>query len=76
MALDYETQQTLGVMAGTLAQWLKDNKGALEERDENGCADADDFGMYSLATGFLRMYHELIVLKSINHLPWPIPNVQ
>lgn len=65
MALDYETQQTLGVMAGTLATWVRANRNARDERNEQGEADADAFGMYSLATAFLRMYHELLLTKSI-----------
>lgn len=59
MALDFEQQQTLGLMAGTLAQWLRDNPEALEP-DEDGLGNADEFGMFAMATGFLRMYRELL----------------
>ena len=64
MALDFEQQQTLGLMAGTLAQWLRDNPEALEP-DEDDLGDADEFGMFAMATGFLRMYKELLELKVI-----------
>jgi hypothetical protein len=47
-------------MAGTLAQWLKDHPDALEDEE-----DAESLGMYTIATGFLRMYHELLALKAI-----------
>lgn len=59
MSLDYQQQVTLGLMAGTLAQWLRDNPEALDV-DEKGLGDADEFGMFAMATGFLRMYKELI----------------
>lgn len=59
MALDYANQVTLGIMAGTLAQWLRDNPESLDV-DEKGLGDADEFGMYAMATGFLRMYRELL----------------
>ena len=58
--IDYQAQRTLGIMAGTLAQWLKDHSDALEDEE-----DADSLGMYTIATGFLRMYHELLLLKAI-----------
>ena len=59
MALDYATQVSLGIMAGTLEQWRRDNPDALEP-DEQGLGNADSFGMYAMATGFLRMYFELM----------------
>ncbi len=59
MALDYEHQVSLGLMAGTLAQWLRDNPEATDV-DEAGLGDADEFGMHVMATGFLRMYYELV----------------
>ncbi len=59
MALDYEHQVSLGLMAGTLSQWLQDNHEALDV-DESGLGDADEFGMHIMATGFLRMYYELV----------------
>ena len=64
MALDFEQQQTLGLMAGTLAQWLRDNPDALEP-DDNDLGDADEFGRFAMATGFLRMYRELLELGVI-----------
>lgn len=60
MALDFEQQRTLGIMAGTMAQWLRDNPDAADNVDENGFSDADEVGMYALATGFLRMYKECL----------------
>lgn len=69
MALSFAQQQTLGIMAGTLAQWLRDNPEALEP-DEEGLSDADEFGMFSLATGYLRMYKELLDLGVIK-VPQP-----
>ena len=60
MALDLEAQRTLGVMAGTLAQWLRENPDPRDEVNEQGEADADEFGMYALATGFLRLYKECL----------------
>lgn len=67
MALDYGQQVTLGLMAGTLAQWLRDNPDALEP-DEQGLGDANEFGMYAMATGFLRMYRELLELGVVKPL--------
>jgi hypothetical protein len=64
MALDFEQQRTLGLMAGTLAQWIRDNPDALEP-DEDGLSNADEYGMFSLAMGFLRMYRELLELGVI-----------
>lgn len=65
MSIDYECQQTLGIMAGTLAQWLRDNRDTALDTDDMGLGDADAFGMYTMATGFLRMYKELIDLGVI-----------
>lgn len=65
--LDYQHQVTLGLMAGTLAQWLRDNPEALDV-DEKGLGDADEFGMFAMATGFLRMYRELIELGVVQPL--------
>ena len=67
MALDYENNVSLGIMAGTLAQWLKDNPEA-NDIDDNGFGDADEFGMRAMATGFLRMYYELMQLGEIVRL--------
>jgi hypothetical protein len=67
MALDYQTQVSLGLMAGTLAQWLRDNPEA-RDLDEKGLGDADEFGMYALSTGFLRMYHELLQANKLELL--------
>lgn len=60
MSLNFGQQQTLGIIAGTLAQWLKDNPDAADNVDENGFSDADEVGMYALATGFLRLYKECL----------------
>ena len=59
MSLDYKQQVTLGLMAGTMAQFLQANPQE-PGLDEHGLADADEWGMHALATGFLRMYHELL----------------
>jgi len=67
MSLDYATQVSLGLMAGTLEQWRRDNPDALEP-DEQGMGNADSFGMYAMATGFLRMYFELIQSGAVKPL--------
>jgi len=58
MAIEFKDQQILGVMAGTLAQYTRDNP--QPQPDENNVGDADEFGMYAMATGFLRLYYECI----------------
>ena len=60
MALDLEHQRALGIQAGTLAQWLKDNRQRVLEEEERGVCSPDDWGMYTMATGFLRLYKEAI----------------
>ena len=67
MSLDYQTQVTLGILAGTAAQWLRDNPEARDLTNE-GLGDADEFGMYTLFTGILRMYHELLHVGSVEVL--------
>lgn len=60
MALDAEQCKTLAVVAATHAQWLRDNPDALGPVNDDGERDADSFGMYTLATSFLRLYYECI----------------
>ena len=70
MAIDYQAQVTLGLMAGTLAEWLRDNGPHYDELNEQGEGDADEFGMYAMATGYLRMYKELIDLGEVSPLEY------
>jgi len=67
MTIKYEHQVSLGIMAGTLATWVRDNPQA-QDVDNKGVGDADEFGMYALATGFLRMYYELLDNSSLSLL--------
>lgn len=60
MALDIDQQRTIGITAGTLAHWLKDNRERVEEMIEKGVVDPDEYGMYTMATGFIRLYKECI----------------
>lgn len=73
MSLDFESQRTLGVMAGTLAQYIRDNP-EQPTPDEDGVADADEFGMYAMATGFLRLYYELVKLGAIQLPDGEVPS--
>lgn len=70
--LDTEQQKTLAIMAGTLAQWLRDNTDeAVEQTNEEGEADADAFGMRAMAIGYLRLYKECIdagIITPITHV--------
>ena len=59
MALDYANQVSMGLVAKTHAQWLRDHPD-WEEVDENGEADAELYGMAVMANAFLRAYYELI----------------
>lgn len=58
--LTAEQQATLRIMAGTLAQWLKDNRHKYDEVDKDGLANADEYGMYQISTGFMRLYFECV----------------
>lgn len=60
MALDLEHMRALGIQAGTLAQWLKDNRERVLLEEEKGICSPDDWGMYTMATGFLRLYKEAV----------------
>lgn len=72
MALDQENMKTLAIIAGTLAMWLKDNPDSkVEELTEDGLADADNMGMKTLATSWLRMYYELVRLGEIKLIDVP-----
>jgi len=60
MALDLEHQRLLGIQAGTLSMWMKANRERVELEEANGICSPDDWGMYQMATGFLRLYKECI----------------
>jgi hypothetical protein len=74
--LDPEQQATLRLMAGTLAQWLRDNREKYDEVDDEGKADANEYGMYQLATGFLRLYYECVEAGIIDPRSPNQPTVQ
>ena len=75
MALDAAAQATLGIMAGTLAHWMRDNQDRMEKPaiEGEGTIDAEELGMYAMATGFLRMYYELYRLGEIQDPQAPPP---
>jgi hypothetical protein len=68
MAINYRDQVTLGIVAGTLAAWLQDNGPHYDEVNDKGEADADEFGMFTMATCYLRMYKELIDIGEVEVL--------
>ena len=67
MSLDYAQQVTLGIAAGTAAQWLRDNP-ECHDLNDKGEGDADEFGMYTFCTTILCMYHELLLVGSVEVL--------
>jgi hypothetical protein len=74
--LDEQSHKTLAIIAGTLAMWLKENPDSkVEELTEDGLADADNLGMRTLATSWLRMYYELVRLGEVKLLDVPSTTV-